>query len=189
MILGLCGYPGSGKDAISAHLVSQHGFTRMAFADPMRAALLALNPNIVVGVGWRSGVAMESLAALVSRHGWDYVKREYPDVRTYLQRMGTEAGRDIHGQDCWLKLAAKSIDKASRVVVTDVRFPNEVEFLRQRGAKFIRVTRPGVGPVNNHTSEQLDCTFAQYELRNDGTLEDLSQAVDRLLIEIAKFLD
>lgn len=183
MILGLCGYPGSGKDAIAAHLVSQHGFTRMAFADPMRAALLALDPWVDVP----ESTKCRKLSELIEWHGWDYVKREYPDVRTYLQRMGTEAGRDIHGQDCWLKLAAKSIDKASRVVVTDVRFANEVEFLRQRGAKFIRVTRPGVGPVNNHTSEQLDYTFAQYELRNDRTLEQLSQSMDRLLIEIAKF--
>lgn len=158
-IIGLCGYAGAGKDTAAAGLIAD-GWLRVAFADGVREALLALNPEI----------ALADLSGyLIHWEGWDNLKANVPPVRELLQRMGTEAGRNIHGPDCWINIAKRKIDASTaNVVITDVRFANEADAIRSWGGKVVYIERPGVGPVNGHVSEALD--FEPDErLLNDST--------------------
>lgn len=184
-VWALCGYPGTGKDEIARYLQEQYGWQRIAFADPMRRALYALNP-LVVDSESRSGVT--PLADLVDEYGWDMVKRAYPGVREYLQRMGTEAGREIHGTDCWTRLAVADIrGTVGSVVITDLRFENELDVVRSLGGVVIHVVRPGVGSVNSHASEQMDYTAAaDLGICNEGDLSDLRRSVDLVLAMTAR---
>ena len=168
-IIGLAGHSGVGKDT-AAQGLTDAGWTRVAFADGVREALLALNPYFKCQDGF------EAIDVEVDVVGWARAK-EYSDIRRLLQRMGTEAGRNIHGDDCWIKLAKRKIDAAPRnVVITDVRFANEAAAIRSWGGKVIRIDRPGVGPVNGHVSEALcfpvDCTIGNF-----GTVEELQSAL------------
>ena len=45
-ILGLVGRKQSGKDTFAQRLVEEHGYTRLAFADPLKAVALAANPIV-----------------------------------------------------------------------------------------------------------------------------------------------
>jgi hypothetical protein len=68
------------------------------------------------------------------------------------------------------------------VVITDVRFKNEIVGVHERGGKLIRVKRPGVDKAEwNHPSETEQLTIPDedfdYVLQNDGTLEDLTEKV------------
>lgn len=147
-LVGLVGYAGSGKDAAAEALVAV-GWTRVAFADPVRQMALAIDPLIPCHVS-RSG----HLSAFVAAVGWTEAKR-HPEVRRLLQRIGTEAVRDLLGQDVWVTLARRKIAAAgTSVVVTDVRFPNEAALIRSHGGALLRVTRPGVSAVNGHVSDQ-----------------------------------
>lgn len=76
MLIGLCGYPGVGKDEVAKYLVTRYEFCRVAFADAMRDDLYKLNP--IIGSVWR-------LADLVDTVGWDVAKRMFPEVRRLLQ--------------------------------------------------------------------------------------------------------
>jgi hypothetical protein len=129
---------------------------------------------------------MIPLALMVDIHGWDKVKRDLPEARVLLQRMGTEVGRNLFGQDFWVEQALAGIarDGGTRYVFTDVRFPQEFDAIRARGGRLWRVMRPGVGPVNDHPSETaLDHHFTWDSLiDNDGTLDDLRE---RVLVELA----
>jgi hypothetical protein len=166
-VIGLCGYAGAGKDA-AAWGLTQRGWTKVAFADPVRQSLLNLNPTVINPV---NGMPLR-LSEALSEYGWDKIKL-WPQVRTLLQRIGTEAGRNIHGQDCWVNIARRKIDGLSGdVVVTDVRFLNEVAMIRELGGQIIRITRPGVGPVNAHISETLPFE-PDAEIINDGTVMEL----------------
>jgi hypothetical protein len=120
---------------------------------------------------------------IVAKIGWDEAKRKYPIIREYLQKMGTEAGRHIHGHDCWLKAAGiREALKSSHVVVTDVRFENEVRHIQKLGGVLVHVSRPGFGKVNEHASEQLSYpNIANYTLAHDWGLEELFRQVDDLL--------
>lgn len=167
--IGLMGYARSGKDTAGKHLVDALGYTRVGFADGVRESLLALDPIVYADVQWRvsetrnvtdprNAVASTfRLSDVVEHVGWERAKDEVPEVRALLQRMGTEAVRDVIGDDTWVRLASRKIGSLwgqhIPVVVTDVRFPNEAAKLRELGFTLVWVSRPGCRPANAHASE------------------------------------
>lgn len=187
-IIGLVGYAQTGKDE-AAKTLAELGWKRVSFADGVREALYALNPSVFVdprmqikwGVSDAAGLDYIKLDFIVDRVGWEVAKQNYY-VRELLQRMGTEAGRDIHGQDCWVNRAMRRADDLPQVVVTDVRFPNEAAAIVARGGLLVRVERPGVGPVNGHVS---DTGVAEIECHekwvNDGDLHTWRKKVQENL--------
>lgn len=182
MIIGINGYARAGKDEAAKALVAE-GFERIAFADVLRDMAYAINPY----VEYESGDDIEPgryrrLQDVVDVFGWENAKAHYPDIRRLLQRLGTEAGRDILGENIWVDTAfarAASDD----IVVTDVRFPNEGDAIKARGGVVVNITRPGVGPVNGHVSDNAmeDYRFDEY-IRNDGAVEDLHA----MILEVVK---
>lgn len=173
MIIGLSGVARSGKDTVADHLVENYGFRKVSFADPIREALYRLNPEIDV-----DGYDMR-LKAAVDLMGWEQLKDISTGVRGLMQRMGTEVGREMFGENIWVDTALKSIAPGEKIVITDVRFPNEADAIQATGGKLWRVERSGVGPANEHASESaLDHYEFPTKLANDGTLEDLWKKVD-----------
>jgi hypothetical protein len=179
-IIGVSGYARSGKDSVGEVLRREYGFVRRAFADPMRDALYRLDPPVT-----RPGRSeLFSLARVVDDLGWEQAKVECPEVRPMLQRMGTEVGREMFGQNVWVEMVMFDIatthltEGASYFVLTDLRYPNELEALLARGGKAIRVERPGVNPAGSHLTETaLDGAEFSAAITNDGTLADLKQKV------------
>jgi len=179
-LVAIHGKLGTGKDTLASFLTDH---TPYSFADPLRKGLLALNPLV------DTGDEPEWLQHLVHRHGWDEAKK-IPDVRRLMQVYGTEAGRDIHGQDCWVNIAERFVDTNQRVVIRDVRFHNEIdaiyswEFTKPK-LKSRVVTVKIVGEsrrtheqsATKHASEDglADYLF-DYILFNDGTIDDLRWA-------------
>lgn len=168
MIIGLSGYARCGKDTAAAFL-ADHGYQRVAFADALRDLLYHLNPLL----NHRDA----RLAAMVDAIGWEGAKR-HPEVRSLLQRCGTEAGRKVLGENVWIDLAMRKAEQHENVVLTDVRFPNEADAVRAKGGRIVRVCRPGFGPVNGHGSETaMDGYLFDVVLQNDGTLDQFRRKV------------
>lgn len=171
-LLGLWGYAGAGKDTAAEALVAD-GWTRAAFAGPVYAALLALDPYV--------DAAAAPLSLVVARLGWEKSKRHYAEVRGLLQRMGTEAGRRVHGENVWIDALFRTVEPGQRVVITDVRYENEAREIKARGGLTVAVIRPGVGPANDHASEAgLDPRLFDYVLANDGTVAELHAKMRRI---------
>ena len=170
MIIGLSGYARSGKDTVANYLIENHGFTRLAFADPMREALYALNPSL--------GTSRLSLQEVIDEHSWDGYKDTLfgEEIRVLLQRMGTEVGREMFGEHFWVDyLLNKALDIKGDVVISDVRFLNEAEAIHQANGQVWRVNRPGIEAANSHASEiQMD-SFSNFDvvITNDTTIEEL----------------
>jgi|SRR5690606_4006020 len=167
LLVGLSGKAGAGKDSLARFLVQDHGFVRIALADPVREALYRLDPLI--------GEGSTCLTDAVDSFGWDRIKRN-PEVRGLMQRMGTEVGREMFGAEFWTDLAVERIAYAlhhrRNVVVTDVRFVDEAERLRNIGGQIVRIERPDLEPVNDHPSEtDLDEYLADYRLVNRAYAE------------------
>lgn len=183
VIVGLHGVAQSGKDTAGSFLITREGFERIAFADVMRNALLALDPLVTVKVTapkWHGGEVTDyrRLSQLIEERGWDRAKTEVPEVRQLLQRFGTEAGRMVHGEDVWVDLALAAVKLGGRYVVTDVRFANEAEAIRKLGGEVWRITRPGVESVNAHVSDAgLPDALIDRTIANDGTRADLRKRV------------
>lgn len=187
ILLGITGYARSGKDSVGEYLVKAHGFRRIAFADKMREAALALNP--IIGMTAPSREHPEGrylrLATLVDCMGWEKAK-SLTEVRRTLQRLGTEVGRNLLGEDLWVNAALDDIAPDEDVVVTDVRFPNEGLAIERLGGVIIRVERPGINAANAHSSEvAMSDYLVPYVLANAGTLIDLADGVDTILLDLS----
>lgn len=176
-LVGLTGYARSGKDTAAQVLINK-GFNRVAFADPMKNMLYALNPIVVECSELR-------LREIVDRDGWEGAKR-LSEVRELLQRVGTDAGRTILGDNIWIDTAMKKANPCGikgctchPTVITDVRFTNEARAILAAGGTVIRVTRPGVQPANDHVSEtQLDKSdLIAHTIINDGTVSQLHEKI------------
>ena len=177
LLIGLNGYAGSGKDEVARYLQSK-GWKWESFAAPLRKGLELINPCI-------DGVP---LAEHLERDGWDKVKRTYPEVRRMLQVIGTEFCRKTFGDDCWVNVAEENLwdmRADDSCVFSDVRFSNEVEFIREYGGKIVCIERPGVGPINAHCSEVL-IADPDYVIVNDGTIEDLHKKVEEMFNAVSE---
>lgn len=189
MLVGLGGYAKSGKDAVADFLVEDHGFVKTYMSKPLEKALLAVNPwvnvnwkNWVEGAWWNYRDALYYhdymlYRELHARLGYDASKNN-KDVRNYLQRLGTEVGRDMLGPNVWSDIAVREIkgllEEGRNVAITGMRFPNEMAMVKEFGGTLIWVSRPGYGPVNAHASDNTvgPDDFA-IVIDNDGTLEKL----------------
>ena len=70
-------------------------------------------------------------------------------------------------------------------IITDTRFPNELEAVKRLGGITIRIERTGVGPVNNHPSEiAIDNAEYDYKIANVSDLASLKQSVEVVLNKI-----
>ena len=171
-VVGFCGYAQSGKDT-AASFLTERGWTRLAFADALRDSVYKLNPLVPMPLE-DAPDHWARVQDLVDWKGWDVAKVEYPEIRQLLQRMGTEVGRDLYGENFWVDRVLaqiKGISQHSHYVVTDVRFPNEVEAVRSVGGKVFRIYRAGVGAVNSHVSDTgVDDLEIDGAILNDGPL-------------------
>lgn len=170
-IIGLSGYARSGKDTVA----DMTGFQKRSFAAPLKQAVYALDP--IIDIDYDLGNVFRA-RELVDEYGWDEVKVGVPEARRLLQRMGTEVGRTLWGEDFWVERAFQTLENGGRYVFADVRFPNEAKAIQRLGGQVWRIERPGVGPVSDHPSEtSLDDFAFDRVILNDGSLEDLERVV------------
>jgi hypothetical protein len=177
LLIGLTGFAQAGKDTLAAQFVNRLGFARGGFADSMRGMLYAMNPILpdpnwaVVGDGFgHNGVVR--ISDYVDAFGWERAKLDVPEIRQLLQRLGTEGGRQHLGENVWVDGLLNRANSA-KLIVSDVRFENEVAAIKERGGSVIRVTREGKGPVNGHISETASIGLEDFEIMNDGSPEEM----------------
>lgn len=164
MIIGLSGYAQSGKDTVASILTANYGYKRVAFADPIRKLLYELNPHLS---------KHHSLQEFVDEYGWDIAKKT-SEVRSLLQNLGV-AARKVISEDVWVDAAFNQMSKPGNYVITDVRFENEANKVKEFGGEVWRIKRPGIEAVNGHISEHaLDGYKADKILSNGGSLEELA---------------
>ncbi len=178
LLLGLVGRAGAGKSTVARYLVDEHAFEHIALAAPVRAMVGALFHEVGIADAWAEDrVLKETPTAL----GVSY--------RVLAQTLGTEWGRRTLRPDFWLLAAAHKLEQARRhgvpVVVSDVRFADEAEWIRRHGGVLVRIQRdrqPDEPAVRPHESEDgwahID---AQAELLNHTSLGTLETQVEALL--------
>lgn len=138
-LVGIGGPLGSGKDALADYLVENHGYQKTFMSEPLHEALATINPWIVFEQDpQHDGIVYPTrYVDLVELVGYTEAKRT-PEVRRLLQALGTEVGRNMMGETVWTDMAQKKIrswrSKGLPVVITGIRFPNELEMIREMGA-------------------------------------------------------
>ncbi|CCQ44652.1 putative deoxynucleotide monophosphate kinase [Pseudarthrobacter siccitolerans] len=182
-IVGLIGKKRSGKDTFAGGLIDAHGFTRVAFADPVRQAALDLDPYVGRPAlpGQLAPQREVRLSDVIDSIGWESAKDYVPEVRRILENFGTNSIRKLD-PDFWVRMAVEKIQATEGpVVVTDVRFPNEADKIRELGGHVVRIVRPGFesAPGAHVCETSLDEYVADLTFVNDSTIEELrDSAID-----------
>lgn len=165
-IIALSGKKQTGKNTI-AKLIAQQAAGKtveIAFADALKQE-----------VAKACGVTLE------------YIEAHKDNFRKILQGWGTDFRRELYGRTYWIDKFEQGLLKLSAadvVVVTDVRFRNEFNYLNTLGAVMVSVARPIVNGDDNHSSEtDLDSIKEWHQIiLNTGTIEDLIPEVKKLLV-------
>jgi rhodanese-related sulfurtransferase len=141
MIIGIAGFQGSGKDTIADYLQNIYGFKRDSFAATLKDAVAAV-------FGWDrellEGRTTESRVWREQVDPWWADRLNMPNLtpRLVLQKWGTEVARRSWHDDTWIaSLEYKLAKSHNDIVITDVRFPNEIQAVRNAGGIVIRVVR------------------------------------------------
>lgn len=197
LVLGLGGKLRSGKDTVADYLVHEYGFVKIGMSDAVNEAMKLINPIVSADEGY-----IERYAALVERVGYAAAK-ENPEVRRLLQKLGTEVGRHMMGQNVWVDIAERKIREqwaqGKPVALTGMRFPNEIAMIRNLGGLNVYVERPSLEISTTQPAERVTAALDaaihasensvkqedfSYEIQNDGTLVDLYAATDHMMAYI-----
>lgn len=163
MLIGVYGWSRSGKDTIANYLVEHHGFTRFAFADPLRSVLLEIFE-----------VATPLTADHIKSVGWDAMKADAPWIVDAMIALG--AGMRNHvDPDVWVR--ALNYQEGQNIVVSDMRHLNELHRVLDFGGELWKVTREGTSP---RAMDSLLSDWREWDaqLQNNGSLDDLYKLID-----------
>jgi hypothetical protein len=141
MIIGVCGFIGSGKDTIADYLVNIHQFRRESFANTLKDAVAQVfgwDRDMLEGRTRHSREWREQIDA------WWAKRLDMPNLtpRYVLQYWGTEVCRRAFHDDIWIAaLENKLRNSQDDIVISDCRFPNEIKSIKDAGGIVIRVAR------------------------------------------------
>ena len=207
MIIGLVGLKGCGKDTAADYFITHYdNWIKGSFADSLKDTCACV-------FGWDrellEGSTHDSRAWRETVDTWWSEKLNRPNFtpRVALQIVGTELWRNQFHDDIWLlSFEKKLLTIKENVIITDCRFPNEIELIQRLKGKIVRVKRgedppwwdtavedndrqdeahynpilPRTYPeVHASESSWAGCT-EDYVIVNDGTLEDLEETVKNL---------
>ena len=191
-VIGIMGRKRAGKNEFAEALGSASGRTDgvyvFAFADAIRDIMYAVDPII----GYEDGEFVR-YATVVDERGYEAAK-EYPEFRQFAQRLGTEGGRAVFGENVWVDLVMRKVAELPEdalVLIPDVRFPNEYDAIKGGGGYVVRVDRPSL-VEDEHDSHASETEWLDLEpdtvVRNEGPLSDLRLKA-HVLLEAVGFFD
>ena len=181
VIIAFTGYKGSGKDAVATRMHERlrqidrrrYRGTQHNFATPVKQIcgyMFNLEPEEMRIPALKEKVLdrwpHKSPRFLMQEFATNFVRAGYPDI--------------------WVRIWERTFDHkkiSDYVFVSDLRFPNEYEMLRRRGAFIVKVERPDVARTDQHESEAYyDSFIPDVLLMNDSTIEELLVKVDSHLV-------
>ena len=203
MIIGVCGFIGSGKDTVADYLQNFHEFRRESFASTLKDAVSAV-------FGWDrtmlEGRTKEAREWREKVDPWWAARLDMPTLtpRWVLQYWGTEVCRKGFHDDIWIASLENKLRKSKdNVVISDCRFPNEIKSIKDSGGMIVWVKRGSLPDWYNLAVEaNQGFNFAVQELKrlkihasetawvgtefdavvdNNGTIDELYSQIKNLL--------
>jgi hypothetical protein len=181
MIVGFVGFIGSGKDTAADYLVNFHGYRRDSFANTLKDAVACV-------FGWDrtllEGRTKEAREWREQVDTWWAARLNMPDLtpRLMLQLWGTEVCRTGFHDDIWIASLENKMRKTTdNIVISDVRFPNEIKAIHNAGGIVVRIKRgddpewydaavsANAGPNGNATWSLSKAKLAQLKIHASET--------------------
>ncbi|MBT2325535.1 hypothetical protein J7E62_24685 [Variovorax paradoxus] len=172
-LVGITGKAQAGKDTLGAEFV-RAGFRRISFADPLKEAVSVI-----------AGEPLELFHSIEGKEGFSPMLN--CTRRHALQAVG-KGVRDVLDQDIWVRRALDAWDRMGRppAVITDVRYSNEAELIRQFGGTVVHIWRPGnvglAGAAAAHESEAgIRDELIDEQVCNNGSISELNAEARKII--------
>lgn len=201
MLVGICGIAKSGKDTVGSFLVKNHGFVAIAFADPIKrtaAEWFGWNEDRLWGPSDRRNEPDPRYDGLTARKALQFMGTEigrnlYPDLwcryGVNLAKRLLEAKQDggpagyhsLYYSPAGGIWHGHNVRQVQGVVITDVRFKNEIKAIREAGGKLVRIVREGAGlqgAAAQHASEAEQLSIPDSEF--DHVLDNNGESLEKL---------
>lgn len=182
-LIGITGFKMSGKDSSADYLIQHHGFIKYSFASPLKNGVKAF-------FNWSEHQLHDTVLKEMIDPFYGVSPREV------LQWFGTEVMREMLptrfselgtkiGSNFWVERFKQfyTQNKNSNIVISDLRFQNEVDTIKSLGGMIIKVNRRLVKPkVISHPSEDIDMlSGVDYILDNNSDLVNLYDGLQTIL--------
>lgn len=141
MIIGLCGLIGSGKDTVAKYLIDNYQFKQESFASSLKDCVACA---FQWDRGKLEGITEEDRTWRESVDHWWADKLNMPTLtpRWVLQYWGTDVIRDNFHNDMWIYSLQKKIENTTdNIIISDCRFPNEINSIKELGGEIWWVKR------------------------------------------------
>ncbi len=173
LLIGVSGRSGSGKDRFFSTILAPLGYTRLSLADGVRVLSAILLSEHFRNIDGRLDLE-KLLRSFPSIYSMLFVMEKSPFSRILQQHVGTDLGR-AYDEDYWIKTVSPLVEErlrlGIRVAITDVRFPNEAEWVKSLGGMVVMVVGNG-----RYKEGQMEAKHpSEYEVDNvpyDITDED-----------------
>lgn len=182
MIVGFTGRMQSGKDTAADFLLHEHDYYRASFAQALREEVDKYFGDLPLYIA--ALMPLGVLGAFNSMKREDiWRKPTTRAARIVLQWWGTEFRRN-RNPEYWVRKLLYSMTPGVDYAISDVRFQNEAEIIRDLGGIVIKIERdaadkPGEG-IQGHASEKLDFDV-DHVIQNNGSFEDLYEKIETCL--------
>lgn len=172
VIIGLTGFAGTGKDTVAAILASDYGYQARAMGTKIQEEVLRRNPEFL----WDG--KMYPYSELLKTLGYERMKREVPGVRKFFTEIG-HGYRLERGENVWLDHVLPNHEvfglREPRIVITDVRYKNEIDRIHRLGGTVWRVHRAGYYAANTEEAASMALVVADVNVENNSTLDELKK--------------
>lgn len=169
-----------GKDTAAHALVRDLGYTRIGFADALKELAMEVDPMVLRMVGAVNVRPNHgTLKWVVQTNGWEDAKQKTPEIRRILQNLGVGCRR-VFGEDVWVDRVMRKAQSVEKLVIPDVRFPNEAEAIKAAGGYLVKIERNVYLPLGGtHESETALLDFDGWDLviPNHGTITELETEI------------
>jgi hypothetical protein len=208
MIIGISGRAGAGKDTVAELFIRKFGFKRVSFADSLKEVcstsfdipletfhdVKLKDKNFEIPILFTNS-ALEKFTKCLQDTGCVFTNDQinkletnglglsFVSPRDLLQRIGTDLVRKHLGDNFWINIFKNKIKNTQgHTIVTDVRFLNEREAIRDLGGVNFLVIRSSLPPLpaDAHESELLGCSpeNIQVTVTNDDTVAALHRDLE-----------
>ena len=166
MIIGLCGFAGSGKGTLADILVENHGFRKISFATKLKdtaSVMFGWDRDLLEGITDESRAWREEVDEY-----WSNELEQEITPRIMLQLFGTDCVRKNLHNNIWVSIVKKTLIDNPDVnwIIPDVRFPNEVDVIQQELNSSVWWIKRGELPDWYHTAAIDNETDTNYMIIN-----------------------